>query len=118
MAPPLSETSDNAMSSQVLNLGGKPQVVTVMLKEVLSVDPDNGKCLWRWRHVVSSAYDSGTRAIRVKPSTGGGFTASEEWFDKRIRVHQGNILVPGEYAYASSGDFGPAPLTAFRFPDR
>jgi outer membrane protein assembly factor BamB len=128
------ETSDNAMSSPVLmTLAGKPQVVTVMLKEVLSVDPDNGKCLWRWPHanntetnvsdaaaagpdlvLISSAYDSGTRAIRVKASAGGGFTAAEEWFNKRIRVHQGNILVRGEHAYASSGDFGPAPLTAFR----
>ncbi len=129
-----SESSDNAMSSPMLmTLAGKAQVVTVMLKEVLSVDPDNGKFLWRWRHtnntdtnvsdataagpdlvLVSSAYDSGTRAIRVKASPDGGFTAGEEWFNKRIRVHQGNILVRGEYAYASSGDFGPAPLTAFR----
>jgi outer membrane protein assembly factor BamB len=126
-------TSDNAMASPVLmTLAGKPQVVTVMLKEVISVDPDSGKFLWRWQHanktetnvsdaaaagpdlvLVSSAYDSGTRAIRVKQSAD-GLTASEVWFNKRIRVHQGNILVRGDFAYACSGDFGPAPVTAFR----
>jgi outer membrane protein assembly factor BamB len=128
-----SETSDNAMSSPVLmTLAGTPQVVTVMLKEVISVDPGGGKFLWRWQHanktetnvtdaaaagpdlvLVSSAYDSGTRAIRVQQSKD-GFKATEAWINKRIRVHHGNILVRGELAYACSGDFGPAPLTAFR----
>jgi hypothetical protein len=27
-------------------------------------------------------------------------------------VHHGNLLPIGDYVYASSGDFGPAPLTA------
>lgn len=127
------ETSANAMSSPILiDVDGQPQVVTVMLKEVLAVNPDTGKLLWRHPHanktdtnvstpvwcpgnilLVSSAYDSGTRAIHLKREHG-KTTATELWFNKRVRVHHGNLLPLGEYFYASSGDFGPAPLTAVK----
>ena len=127
------ETSANAMSSPILiDVDGQPQVVTVMLKEVLAVSPDTGKLLWRHPHanktdtnvstpvwcpgnilLVSSAYDSGTRAIQLKQEHG-KTTATELWFNKRVRVHHGNLLPLGEYFYASSGDFGPAPLTAVK----
>ena len=125
--------SDNAMSSPILVLvEGEPQIVGVMLKEVLAVSPDTGDVLWRFPHanktdtnvtsplwcggnilLVSSAYDSGTRALRLKRENG-KTTATELWFNKRVRVHHGNILQIGDYAYASSGDFGPAPLTGFK----
>jgi PQQ-like domain len=104
----------------------------VMLKEVLAVSPDTGELLWRHPHVnntdtnvsspvwcannillISSAYDSGTRAIRLKQENG-KTTATEIWFNKRFRVHHGNLLPIGDYVYASSGDFGPAPLTAVK----
>lgn len=128
-----SGTSDNAMSSPVLiQMDGQPQVVTVMLKEVLAVNPDTGALLWRFPHanktetnvtdivwcpgnivLVSSAYDSGTRALHLERKEG-KIVPTELWFNKKVRVHTGNILRIGDYAYASSGDFGPAPLTAFK----
>ncbi|SRR5579871_227184 len=126
-------TSDNAMSSPVMiDVEGEKQVVTVMLKEVLAVNPDSGKVLWRFPHanktetnvtdivwcpgnivLVSSAYDSGTRAIHLDHKNG-KTTPSELWFNKRMRVHHGNMMRIGEYVYASSGDFGPAPVTAVK----
>jgi outer membrane protein assembly factor BamB len=126
-------TSDNAMSSpMMINVDGQSQVVTVMLKEVLAVSPDTGELLWRHPHsnktdtnvsmpvwcagnilLVSSAYDSGTRAIHLQQQNG-KTVATELWFNKRVRVHHGNLLPIGDYVYASSGDFGPAPLTAVK----
>ena len=38
--------------------------------------------------------------------------ATEAWYTRRLRVHHGNMLVIGDHVYGSSGDFGPAPLTA------
>jgi hypothetical protein len=42
----------------------------------------------------------------------GKTTATEVWFHRRLRVHHGTIIRIGDYAYGSSGDFGPAFLTA------
>jgi outer membrane protein assembly factor BamB len=126
-------TSDNAMSSPVLiQVDGQPQIVTVMLKEVLAVSPDTGELLWRHPHsnntdtnvsspvwcqgnilLVSSAYNSGTRAIHLKQDNG-KTVATELWYNGRVRVHHGNLLPIGDYVYVSSGDFGPAPLTAVK----
>ena len=36
----------------------------------------------------------------------------ELWFTNQMRVHHGNFLQIGNYVYGSSGDFGPAPLSA------
>jgi outer membrane protein assembly factor BamB len=125
--------SDNAMSSPVMiEVDGEKQVVTVMLKEVLAVSPDSGKVLWRFPHanktetnvtsivwcpgniaLVSSAYDSGTRAIHLEHQ-GGKTIPTELWFNKKMRVHHGNMMQIGDYVYASSGDFGPAPVTALK----
>jgi outer membrane protein assembly factor BamB len=124
--------SENAMSSPALiEVGGEKQVTVVMLKEVIGMNPDTGEVLWRYPHanktetnvtsptwcggllLVSSAYDSGTRALRLQRD-GGKTTVTEVWFNPRIRVHHTNLLHIGGYVYASSGDFGPAPLTAFK----
>ena len=113
-------------------MDGEPQVVVVMLKEVLAVSPDTGDVLWRFPHanktetnvtsplwcggnilLVSSAYDSGTRALQLKRENG-KTAVTELWFNKRARVHHGNMLQIGDFMYASSGDFGPAPLTALK----
>ena len=96
----------------------------------LERDPDTGKRLWGHRHetsyglnialpvsgddgllLVSSAYSGGTRALRR--SRDGDQTEVEElWFTNQMRVHHGNLIRIGGYAYGSSGDFGPTPLSA------
>ena len=125
--------STNAMSSPILiEVDGQAQIAMVMLKEVIGMNPDTGELLWRFPHanktdtnvspplwcpgnllLVSSAYDSGTRALHLKRA-GETTTVREAWFNPRVRVHHSNLLQIGELIYASSGDFGPAPVTAFR----
>jgi outer membrane protein assembly factor BamB len=125
--------SENAMSSPMLiNVDGQEQVVCIMLKEVLGANPVTGEILWRHPHtnktdtnvtsplwcpgnilLLSSAYDSGTRAIKLTRDHD-QTTVAELWFNKKIRVHHTNMMQIGDTAYASSGDFGPAPLTAFK----
>jgi outer membrane protein assembly factor BamB len=127
-------TSDleNAMSSPiVIDVDGEQQIVSFMVEGVAGFEPVSGKQLWFHPHktqydvnastpvwhrpsktlIVSSAYDGGTRAIRLD-RTAAGTVAKEAWFNRRLRVHHGNMLVLDDHVYASSGDFGPAPLTA------
>jgi outer membrane protein assembly factor BamB len=118
---------DNAQSSPiVIRAGGRDQVVSFMAKQVMAADPNTGDVLWSIDHrtmydnnaatpvwcedagvlVVSSAYDGGARGIQV---TSG---AKELWHHNRLRVHHTNMVCKDGVVYGSSGDFGPAPLTA------
>src|ERR1035438_2289584 len=106
----------NAMSSpMMIQMDGEKQVVTVMTREVLAVNPDTGAVLWRFPHanktdtnvtsivwcpgnivLVSSAYDSATRAIYLEHRDGKTIP-KELWFNKRLRVHHGDMLRIGDY---------------------
>jgi hypothetical protein len=37
---------------------------------------------------------------------------TEKWESRRMRVHIGTVIRLGDYAYGSSGDFGPAFISA------
>jgi outer membrane protein assembly factor BamB len=126
---------ENAMSSPLLiRVDGEEQLVLFMVDHVIGLAPDTGDLLWSHEHktdyavnvsmpvwangnilVLSSAYGTGARALRLE--RGGGKTSVRElWQNRRFRVHHGNMLRIGEYAYGSSGDFGPALLTAVHVP--
>lgn len=97
-----------------------------MAKHVMGADANTGEVLWTVGHqtmydinaatpawcetagvlVVSSAYDGGARGIQVSAG------AKELWNHKRLRVHHTNMVCADGVVYGSSGDFGPAPLTA------
>ena len=64
-------------------------------------------------HVLfaSAAYSSGSRALELHQA-GGKTTVTEKWYTNRMRVHIGTVIRLGDYAYGSSGDFGPAFLSA------
>ena len=49
--------------------------------------------------------------------TGRKTEVKEIWANKRLRLHHNNALRIGDVVYASSGDFGPAPLTAVNVKD-
>jgi outer membrane protein assembly factor BamB len=129
----------NAPSSPVLiNVQGQDQIVTFLNDGgsqrasgmVAGLDPNNGTLLWSHPHatswdlnialpvwgednilVVSSAYGTGARGLRL--TRNGNQTKVEElWFNNRMRIHHGTLVRVGDYVYGSSGDFGPAPLTA------
>ena len=69
--------------------------------------------LWDGDNVlfVSSAYKAGSRAIQLKQE--GDATLTEElWFTNRARFMFLNAFRLGDYVYGTTGDFGPAFLTA------
>jgi len=98
---------------------------------IAGLDPANGRELWSHPHrtdwglnistpvwtpadhtlLFSSAYGTGSRALELRQATG-KTTVTERWAVNRVRVHIGSIIRIGELAYMSSGDFGPAFLTA------
>lgn len=122
----------NAMSSPILiDLDGERQIVAFLVEGVAGFDARSGAPRWFHAHktdfdvnaatpvwdaashtvVVSSAYGRGARGIRLARQ-GTATTATEAWFNNRFRVHHGNMILIGAHVFGSSGDFGPAPLTA------
>jgi outer membrane protein assembly factor BamB len=105
---------------------GEEQLVVFTPDEVTGLDPRNGNRLWSHPHPTSyglnistpiwgegnllfssSAYDGGSRVIRLKRAN--GKTAVEElWFSNRLRLHFGNAMRIGNMIVGTSGDFGPA----------
>jgi outer membrane protein assembly factor BamB len=118
-APPV--LIDFAGSAQMVFLGGGT---------VTALDPSTGSILWSYPHdpgndlncgtpiwgsdnilFVSSAYKAGSRAIQLKKQASG--TIPEElWFTNRVRFMFLNAVRLGDFVYGTTGDFGPAFLTA------
>jgi outer membrane protein assembly factor BamB len=118
-------------SPMLIDVDGQQQLLVFGGDQVVGMDPSNGRTLWSHPHktswglnistpvwspadhllFVSSAYDTGSRAIALHQAAG-KTTATEKWFNNRMRVHIGTVIRLGDYAYASSGDFGPAFITA------
>ena len=114
----------------LIEFGGRPQVVFLAGGTVTALDPANGNVLWSHPHdpgndlncgtpiwgpdnilFVSSAYKAGSRAILLK-QVGGATQAEELWFTNRVRFMFLNAIRLGDYIYGTTGDFGPAFLTA------
>jgi outer membrane protein assembly factor BamB len=121
----------NSHSSPVLiNVDGQEQVVALMGQQVVGVEPVTGEILWQHPHptpynlaistpvwgpdnilIVSSAYDSGTRALHLTRQA--GKTAVKElWHNRRVQVHFGTMIRIDNTVYGSSGEDGPAQITA------
>jgi outer membrane protein assembly factor BamB len=121
---------NSASSPLLIDVAGEPQLVAFLYEEVTGFDPRDGRLLWRRPHVteyglnvslpvwggdgllfVSAAYGGGSRVLRVTRS--GERTDIEElWHSRLMRLHFGNAIRLGDFVVGSSGDFGPAPLTA------
>ena len=122
---------DTAPASPILiDVDGQQQLVVFGGDQVVGLDPSSGRTLWSHPHktdwglnistpvwspdhllFVSSAYSTGSRALELHQSAG-HTTVTEKWFTNRMRVHIGTAIRLGDYVYGSSGDFGPAFLTA------
>ena len=106
------------------------QLVVLGQQEVVGLDPTSGRRLWSHPHenelglnismplwdddqalFVSSAYDGGSRLIRLS-HIDGRTTAEQLWVNNRMRVHFGNAVQVGRLIVGSTGDFGPAFLAA------
>lgn len=110
----------------LIPVDGQTHLVCLMNKVVAGLNPGNGDLLWSHPHdtigdhtavtpvwgegnllFVSSAYDGGSRVIRIRGS-GDTFSAEEVWAHKRKRIHHSNVVRIGDYLYGSNGDFGPS----------
>jgi len=118
-------------SPLLIDVDGQQQLVLFAGDRVAGFDPASGRTLWSHPHrtdyglnistpvwspadhllFVSSAYGTGSRVIELTQSAG-RTRATEKWFSNRMRVHIGTVIRIGNYVYGSSGDFGPAFLTA------
>jgi outer membrane protein assembly factor BamB len=114
----------------LIEFRGRTQMVFLAGGAIVGLDPATGRVLWAHPHdpgndlncgtpmwngddilFVSSAYKAGSRAIRLVQE--GDATLTEElWFTNRTRFMFLNALRLGDYVYGTSGDFGPAFLTA------
>ncbi|HEX4915277.1 MAG TPA: PQQ-binding-like beta-propeller repeat protein [Vicinamibacterales bacterium] len=114
----------------MINVAGRDQLVVFGGGTVNGMDPVNGKILWSHVHdpgndlncgtplfgpdnilFVSSAYRAGSRAIQLKPDRDVTY-AEELWFTNRVRFMFLNAIRVGDFVYGTTGDFGPAFLTA------
>ena len=122
---------ENSYSSPTLiELGGRRQLVVWGAEEITGLDPGTGAQLWQHHHstrgafnistplwsddgllFVSSAYDGGGRVLKLI-AEGDSTRVEELWFSNQMRIHFGTAIRLGDTVYASSGDFGPAPMTA------
>jgi outer membrane protein assembly factor BamB len=128
------KTGDYKMSPAspiVIDVDGQKQLLYFGGDQIVGLDPSNGRTLWTHPHktdwglnistpiwspadhllFVSSAYSTGSRVIELRQA-GGKTTATEKWFSGRMRVHIGTAIRIGNHIYGSSGDFGPAFITA------
>jgi outer membrane protein assembly factor BamB len=115
----------------LIDVDGTDQLVIFGGDDVVGLDPAGGRELWRHPHrtewglnistpvwdaadhllFVSSAYNTGSRGLEIR-RVDGRTTVTERWFTNRMRVHIGSVIRIGDFAYGSSGDFGPAFITA------
>ncbi len=114
----------------LIDFAGKPQVVFLAGGTITALDPATGTILWSHPHdpgndlncgtplwgpddilFVSSAYKAGSRAIQLRQQ-GDQTHAEELWFTNRVRFMFLNAIRLGDYVYGTTGDFGPAFLTA------
>jgi len=114
----------------LIEVAGRQQLVVLGGGTVNGLDPATGTVLWSHPHdpgndlncstplwgaddilFVSSAYKAGSRAIRLRQK-GDATLAEEVWFTNRVRFMFLSALRLGDYVYGTSGDFGPAFLTA------
>jgi outer membrane protein assembly factor BamB len=120
----------SATAPVLIEFAGEPQLVFLAGGTITGLDPRNGRVLWSHPHdpgndlncatpiwgrdnilFVSSAYKAGSRAIRLTKQ--GAATFPEElWFTNRVRFMFLNPVRVGDFVYGTTGDFGPAFLTA------
>jgi outer membrane protein assembly factor BamB len=115
----------------VADVDGQKQLIYFAGNVVAGLMPSTGQTLWTHPHktdwglnistplwmpaerllFVSSAYGVGSRMLELRQANG-KTTVTEKWFNPRMRVHIGTVIRLGTHLYGSSGDFGPAFITA------
>ncbi len=114
----------------LIDVEGRPQLVVVGGATVNGMDPDTGELSWSVPHdpgndlnmtaglwggnnvlFVSSAYSSGSQAIRLSRE-GDIIHAEEVWFSSRLQLMFLNTVRLDDWVYGTEGMFGPKLMTA------
>jgi len=114
----------------LIKVDGQDQLVVMSSTEVIGLDPQNGKVLWRYPHannfknncstpvwgddnllLISSHADGGSRVLRLKQK-GGKTDVREVWHSKEVRFFHSTPIRIGDFVYGSSGDQPPTFFTA------
>jgi outer membrane protein assembly factor BamB len=114
----------------LIDFAGQDQLVFLGGGTIQGMNPANGQALWAFPHdpgndlncgtpiwgdddilFVSSGYKAGSRAIRLR-KVADATMPEELWFTNRVRYMFLNAVRLGDYVYGTTGDFGPAFLTA------
>ena len=121
----------NSYASPVLiDLDGQTQLVCFMMKQIVGLNPDDGRLYWEHPHenqwdnnIVTPAFgddgllfvtSEGTGGSRVLKLTrrGDRTAATELWHSRKIKISHRNVMRIGDVVYASTGDFGPKSFDA------
>ncbi len=108
----------------LITFEGQDQLVLIMRKDIIGVDPNDGALLWHhsftqvpdeniampvWNGkdllFFSAAYNSGSRVLKLAKE-GDKTTARELWYSRKLRILLGNAIQIGDHVYGFSGDFG------------
>ncbi len=120
----------SAAAPILIEMDGRPQAVFLARRHDRRTRPVERRILWAHPHdpgndlncgtplfgpdnvlFMSSAYQAGSRAIRL--TARGDATDTEElWFTNRVRFMFLSSIRIGDFVYGTTGDFGPAFLTA------
>ncbi|MCH7591498.1 MAG: PQQ-binding-like beta-propeller repeat protein [Planctomycetes bacterium] len=116
---------ENVYSSPVvINVDGQDQIVLLVDRELVAVNPDNGNLLWRrdhanqWKTNIStpvwgsdgllyttSGGDAGSRVLKLARKDG-KTDPKEVWAHRKASVGQGNVVRVGNHFYGCAG-YGP-----------
>ena len=112
-------------SPMLIDVDGQEQLVAFMQPAVVGLNPGDGALLWSSPHttdydvnasqpiwcpdntlVISSAYNSGSRGLKLTRS--GDKTEVEQlWHQRKMKIHFGSAIRIGDLIYGSSGGNGP-----------
>jgi outer membrane protein assembly factor BamB len=118
-------------SPLLIDVDGQQQLVVFGGDRVAGMNPSSGQTLWSHPHktdwglnistplwsaadhllFISSAYGVGSRMLELHQAAG-KTSVAEKWFTNRMRVHIGTVIRLGDFIYGTSGDFGPAFISA------
>lgn len=122
---------ENSYGSPVLiDAEGERQLVCLMAREIVAVNPANGDLLWQHPHegqwlnnipnpiwgadqllFVTSEGNAGSRVLKLSKQDNKA-AAKEIWSTRIFRVVHRNVLRIGDMILGSSGDFGATVFTA------
>ncbi len=115
-------------SPSILDLAGRPQLVSFMAEELIGLDPATGTLLWRyphvnqWRHNINvplaagdllflSSPQAGARGLKLVPN-GDSFDVEVVWSSRRIQLYHVTSVRNGHWVYGSTGVTSPAFMIA------